>query len=121
LAQRLTELHAGQVDSARVAVEFRRSVLLLPTRDGEPLAGELGGIQWLYAFSGEGALMRYAQATELASEIPYVTVRGWRLLDVAVPAMGVPAGVAVDVAGPAPFLLPPVHGVVPDAAAVDRG
>jgi hypothetical protein len=121
LAQHLLALHSGKSDSARVALDVRRSVLLMPTRDGEPLAGELGGIDWLYAFSGEEALERYAKARDLGPDVPYIAVRGWRLLDVAVPAMGVPAGVAVDVAGPAPFLLPPVHGVVPDAAAVNRG
>ncbi|WP_424709598.1 SseB family protein [Kitasatospora acidiphila] len=95
----------------------------MPTRGGEPLAGELGGIQWLYAFTGEEALARYAEVAGLGPEVAYLTVYGSRLLDVAVPAMGVPTGVAVDVAGPAPFLLPPVRGVVPDAVAVavDRG
>ncbi|TQF06404.1 hypothetical protein E6W39_34595 [Kitasatospora acidiphila] len=121
LAERLVALHEGQIDSARVVLEFRRSAVLVPTRGGEPLAADLGGVQWLYAFTGEDALMRYAQAGELGPEVPYLTVYGWRLMDVAVPAMGVPAGVAVDVAGPAPFLLPPVRGVVPDAVAVDRG
>ncbi|WP_035846704.1 hypothetical protein [Kitasatospora azatica] len=121
LAERLIGLHAGRVDGPRAVMEFRRSAVLVPTQGGEPLAGELGGVQWLYAFTGEDALMRYAQAREMGPEVPYLTVYGWRLLDVAVPAMGVPAGVAVDVAGPAPFLLPPVHGIVPDAVAVDRG
>lgn len=114
-------LHAGLVDAPRVAVEFRRSVVLVPTVGGEPLAGDLGGITWLYAFSGEDALGRFAVARGLGAAAPYLTVSGARLLDVAVPAMGVAAGVAVDVAGPAPFLLPPVHGIVPDAVAVDRG
>ncbi len=42
--------------------------------------------------------------------MPYLTVRGDRLLDVAVPALGVPGGIAVDVAGEAPMLFPVVEG-----------
>ncbi|MFE9421616.1 SseB family protein [Kitasatospora sp. NPDC006697] len=113
LAQRLVELHAERIDSARVLMDFRRSAVLVPMQDGEPLAGEFGGIEWLFAFSGVEALDRYVQTRGLIAEVPYLTVYGWRLLDVAVPALGVPAGVAVDVAGPAPFLVPP--------AGVDRG
>ncbi|WP_327065797.1 hypothetical protein [Kitasatospora sp. NBC_01302] len=57
----------------------------------------------------------------MAEPVEYLTVYGWRLLDVAVPMLGVPAGIALDVAGTAPFLSPPVVGVVPDAVAVERG
>ncbi|GAB2722484.1 SseB family protein [Kitasatospora kifunensis] len=91
------------------------------TRGGEPLAGDVGGVRWLYVFTGEAGLARFASARGLVAPVEYLTVYGARLLDVAMPALGVPAGVALDVAGPAPFLLPPVVGVVPDAVAVDRG
>ncbi len=53
------------------------------------------------------------------SEIPYLTVLGSRLLDVAVPAAGVPCGVALNAAGAQPMLFPPVRGQVPDSVAVD--
>jgi hypothetical protein len=46
-------------------------------------------------------------------------VLGARLLDVAVPATGVPCGVALDVGSEDGVLFPPVVGVVPDAVAVD--
>nr|MDT0527358.1 AMP-binding protein [Streptomyces sp. DSM 41633] len=50
------------------------------------------------------------------------TFRGARLLDEVIPAMGVPAGVAVNVADPdGSMLFPPVVGIVPDAVAVDLG
>lgn len=43
-----------------------------------------------------------------------------RLLDAAVPAVGVPCGVALDCAdGQDGMLFPPVRGVVPDGVAVD--
>ena len=52
----------------------------------------------------------------------YRTVLGARLLDVAVPAAGVPCGVALDCAdGPDGAVFPPVRGIVPDAVAVDAG
>jgi hypothetical protein len=43
------------------------------------------------------------------------------LLDVAVPDVGVPAGVAIDVAGTEPMMLPPVRGIVGEGFAVDTG
>lgn len=47
-------------------------------------------------------------------------VQGARLLDEVIPAMGAPAGVAVNVADPdGSMLFPPVVGIVPDAVAVD--
>lgn len=45
---------------------------------------------------------------------------GARLLDAAVPAVGVPCGVALDCAdGDEGMVFPPVRGVVPDGVAVD--
>ncbi|MZD10104.1 hypothetical protein GTW43_34250, partial [Streptomyces sp. SID5785] len=73
-------------------------------------------------FSDEQALARYAQARgEYTREWTYRTILGARLLDVAVPAAGVPCGVALDCAdGPDGMVFPPVMGIVPDEAAVDR-
>ncbi len=56
-----------------------------------------------------------------AAEQAYLTVRGSRLLDVAIPGLGIPAGVAIDVAGAQPMLLPPVTGIVREEVAVDAG
>ncbi|MCS0639348.1 hypothetical protein NX801_27665 [Streptomyces sp. LP05-1] len=125
---------------AELLGEFRRTAVLVPLGDGPGPDGERGergeqstrgepglltadfnGIRFILAFSDEQALARYARARgEQAREWTYRTVLGARLLDVAVPAAGVPCGVALDCAdGPDGMVFPPVRGIVPDAAAVD--
>ncbi|GAA1500741.1 hypothetical protein GCM10009787_78890 [Streptomyces bangladeshensis] len=102
--------------------EFRRRPVLVPLdEDGAPLAGDFGDVRWLYAFSDEQALARYAMARgEASREWRYQRVLGARLLDAVVPAVGVPCGVALDCAdGEDGVLFPPVCGIVPDAVAVD--
>ncbi|MEV1019761.1 hypothetical protein [Streptomyces sp. NPDC050264] len=114
---------------AELLGEFRRTAVLLPLgvepgSDGEQgwLAADFNGIRFILAFSDEYALARYAQARgEYGREWVYQTVLGAKLLDVAVPAAGVPCGVALDCAD-APgggTVFPPVKGIVPDEAAVD--
>lgn len=96
--------------------------MLVPLGEDEaPLVGEYGGVRWIYAFSDEAALSRFAVAkADGARERTYRTVLGARLLDAAVPAAGVPCGVALDVgSGGDGVLFPPVAGIVPDGAAVD--
>ncbi|MER7686660.1 hypothetical protein [Streptomyces sp. NPDC097610] len=114
---------------ARLLGEFRRTAVLVPLGD-EPgpeeerglLTADFNGIRFILAFSDEQALARYAQARrEYAREWTYRTILGAKLLDVAVPAAGVPCGVALDCAdGPDGMVFPPVKGIVPDEAAVDR-
>ncbi|MFF3498925.1 hypothetical protein [Streptomyces sp. NPDC003247] len=105
--------------------EFRRTAVLVPVvpADGDeaPLAADLGGIRWIYAFSDESALARFAIARgEGAREWTYRRVLGARLLDAGVVGTGVPCGVALDVGSEGDgVLFPPVAGIVPDAAAVD--
>ncbi|WLW52551.1 hypothetical protein [Streptomyces sp. YU58] len=103
--------------------EFRRTPVLVPLDVNEdPLVGEFGGVRWIYAFSDESALARFAFARgEAAREWVFRRVLGARLLDAGVPAAGVPCGVALDVGGENDegVLFPPVVGIVPDAAAVD--
>ncbi|MGF1425934.1 SseB family protein [Kitasatospora sp. LaBMicrA B282] len=109
LSERLAALHAGQVDGPGLVRELRAALVLLPTQDGEPVAGDAEGVRWLYAFTGEDALARFATARGISGEVEYLWVRGSRVLDVALPALAAPAapvGLALDVAGPAPFLLP---------------
>ncbi|WP_327070882.1 SseB family protein [Kitasatospora sp. NBC_01302] len=106
LAERLAALHDGQVDGPELVGELREALVLLPTRCGEPLAGEAEGVRWLYAFTSESTLARFASARGIGGEVEYLTVRGSRVLEVAVTALGARAGVALDVAGPASFLLP---------------
>ncbi|MFE8990171.1 hypothetical protein ACFYMI_20515 [Streptomyces collinus] len=102
--------------------EFRRTPVLVPLGEDEaPLVGDYGGIRWIYAFSDESALARFAVARgEGSREWEYWRVLGARLLDAGVPAMGVPTGVALDVGSDGDdMLFPPVAGIVPDATAVD--
>lgn len=106
MTARLAALHQGHVDGPALVGELREALVLLPTRGGEPVAADSEGVRWLYAFTDEAALGRFASARGAIGEVEYLTVRGSRLLDVAVPALGESAGVALDVAGPAPFLLP---------------
>lgn len=109
-------------EAAALLGEFRRTTVLVPlSADGDPLTGEFGGIRWIYVFSDEPSLALFAIARgEGAREWPYDQVLGARLLDVAIPAMPVPYGVALDVGSEGQgALFPPVMGVVPDVAAVD--
>jgi hypothetical protein len=122
LASELADLHAGNGDPDALMDAFRASVVMVPTLEGGDLwATSSGGIHWVYAFSDDAELAHFAVArgADGSSDVEYVTVYGWRLLDEVVPAVGEPAGVALDVAGRRPMLFPPVVGVVPDEAAVD--
>jgi hypothetical protein len=123
------EVDARRRAFAALLGEFRRTAVLVPLGDeggpdGEPglLTADFNGIRFLLAFSDEQALARYAQARgEFAREWTYRTILGAKLLDVAVPAAGVPCGVALDCAdGPDGMVFPPVRGIVPDEAALDR-
>ncbi|WP_189735293.1 SseB family protein [Streptomyces nojiriensis] len=101
--------------------EFRSRVVLVPldVRDGLWTA-ELGGLDWICAFSDEEALARFAEARgEADREWTYRRVVGARLLDELVPAVGFPCGVAWNAAGPDGLAFPPVRGIVPDASALD--
>ncbi|MFF8476030.1 hypothetical protein [Streptomyces sp. NPDC015414] len=119
---------ARRREFAALLGEFRRTPVLVPLGDGPGPEGErglltadLGGIRFILAFSDEQALARYAVARgRAAREWTYQTVLGARLLDVAVPAAGVPCGVALDCAdGEEGMVFPPVRGIVPDGAALD--
>ncbi|WP_437107300.1 hypothetical protein [Streptomyces flaveolus] len=112
----------GRRQFAILLGEFRRTPVLVPLgQDGAPLTADFGGVRWFYAFSNERALARFAVARgEAAREWPYQWWLGARLLDVAVPAAGVPCGVALDCAdGEDGMVFPPVRGIVPDEVAVD--
>ncbi|AYN43686.1 hypothetical protein D9753_16370 [Streptomyces dangxiongensis] len=122
------EADAGRKRFAELLDKFRRTAVLVPLGEADRpdherglLTADLNGVRFILAFSDGQALARYAQARgEFAREWTYQTILGARLLDVAVPAAGVPCGVALDCAdGPDGMVFPPVRGVVPDEAAVD--
>ncbi|MFI6348880.1 SseB family protein [Streptomyces sp. NPDC050560] len=112
---------------AAVLGEFRRTPVLVPVvrpdggGDAGVLMAERGGVLWIYAFSHEEALSRFATARgEADREWEYQRLPGARLLDVVVPSVAGPCGVALDAAdGAGGALFPPVRGVVPEHAAVD--
>lgn len=102
--------------------DFRRSAVLVPLDDrGGLWTTSYGGVWWVHAFSDENALADFARMRDepAARQWDYVSVLGARLLDVVIPGMGEPAGVALDPGGAHPTLFPPLMGVVPDRAAVD--
>lgn len=123
LQDELAELYAERGRPAALIGEFRRTPVLVPL-DGQGglWTAQYGGVWWIYAFSDEAALARFALTRDGGKDGPdweFVSVLGARLLDVVVPAVGEPTGVALDVGSDTPFFLPPVVGIVPESAAVD--
>ncbi len=90
--------------------EFRPSLVLVPTSSGGALVtcGH-GGVQWFLAFTREQDLAEWAVARGRRpdADVDFLTVLGERLLDVAVPSVDGPAGVALNIAGRRPIFLPP--------------
>ncbi|MFD4593215.1 hypothetical protein [Streptomyces rubiginosohelvolus] len=127
LADRIAERRAGAGDPGALVGELRRALVLVPYDRGGLWTAEFGGIRWVCGFTDEAALARFAEeravvegAEDASRSWEYAAFRGARLLDEVIPAMGVPAGVAVNVADPdGSMLFPPVVGIVPDAVAVD--
>lgn len=95
--------------------EFRRSIVLVPLDEGALMSAEQAGVRWIYAFTSEDTLADFASQRGITTDVPYVRVRGARLLDVVVPGVDGPTGVAIDVGG-AGFLLPPTVEAVMSAA-----
>lgn len=98
--------------------EFRRSLVLVPIRDGGILTGDQGGLRWVFAFTDTDTLTAFAQARGEGGRWEFRRVYGARLLDETLAEIGVPCGVAVDVGSEGAFLLPPAQGIVPGHVAV---
>ena len=113
----------GKHEFAVLLGEFRRTAVLVPFDEQDSLwTADQNGVRWICAFSNEESLARFAEAQGgAAREWRYRTILGARLLDVMVPMLGMPAGVALDAASDDGMLFPPVKGIVPDAVAVDLG
>ena len=131
LAAEIHDLYDGQGDGDRLLAAFRAAALYVPFAEDEAMcSGEADGIRWLHAFTSLTELERFTRTRVEAGTDPgwgggrihYWTVLGSRLLDIAVPAAvretRAPTGIAVDVGGVRPLLLPPVSGIVPDQVAV---
>nr|WP_073719318.1 SseB family protein [Streptomyces sp. TSRI0281] len=112
---------AARDEFAVLLGEFRRSAVLVPLDvDGDLWSAEQNGVRWICAFSDEEALARFAQARgDAEREWAYRAALGARLLDVMVPMLPGPAGVALDAGSDDGMVFPPVAGIVPDAVAVD--
>ncbi|WP_306325065.1 SseB family protein [Streptomyces venezuelae] len=108
---------------ARLLGEFRRTAVLVPYDDhGSLWTADFNGVRWICAFSDEEALARFALARgDAAREWTYQRLLGARLLDVMVPLLPGPGGVALDAGSADGTLFPPVAGIVPDEVAVDPG
>ncbi|WP_460037940.1 SseB family protein [Streptomyces cavourensis] len=108
---------------ARLLGEFRRTAVLVPfDAYGSLWTADQNGVRWICAFSDEEALARFALAQGGgAREWAYRAILGARLLDVMVPMLPGPAGVALDAGSTDGVLFPPVAGIVPDHVAVDLG
>ncbi|MGW8352784.1 SseB family protein [Streptomyces wedmorensis] len=120
---RADDVAVARREFARLLGEFRRTAVLVPFDDhGSLWTADFNGIRWICAFSDEEALARFADARgESAREWTYQTILGARLLDVMVPLLPGPGGVALDAGSAGGMVFPPVVGIVPDEVAVDLG
>ncbi|MFI7244625.1 SseB family protein [Streptomyces qinglanensis] len=122
LSEEIAARRAGTGDPEALVGEFRRTAVLVPTvGEDQVMSGVHGGVRWIFAFTDEAALARFALARGEATDRPwdYAAILGARLLDVVVPAQNGPAGVAVNVADEdGSMLFPPAPGIVPEAVAV---
>ncbi|WP_159001454.1 hypothetical protein [Streptomyces sp. SBT349] len=64
LGSHVAAVHAGVGEPAALLGEFRRSVVLVPVVGGRLLTASHGGIRWVFAFSDESALARFAASGE---------------------------------------------------------
>ncbi len=126
LTEEIVAMRGGSGHSGRLLGEFRRTALLVPLSgddDGGLMSGWQGGVRWIYAFTDEEALARFAEARGAgagAREWEFLSILGARLVDAVIPTVDGPTGVVVDVADEdASMLFPPVVGIVPDRCAVD--
>ncbi|MFF3576354.1 SseB family protein [Streptomyces mirabilis] len=123
LVERIAERRRADGDPRALVGEMRRSVLLVPVADGGLWSVRSGGVRWICGFTGEAALARFVlQHAPGDQPMEYAALLGARIVDEIVPALGEPAGLAVDIATEdGAMFFPPVVGIVPDAVAVDAG
>lgn len=121
LAERIAEQRAGTGDPRALVGEMRRTTLLVPIVNGGLWTARSGGVRWVCGFTDEKALADFAVRQGRGEQAwDYAALLGARIVDEIIPAMGEPAGLAVDIAGDSgAMVFPPVTGIVPDAAAVD--
>ncbi|WUS13670.1 hypothetical protein OG693_03110 [Streptomyces sp. NBC_01259] len=123
LAERIAERRSGVGDPRALVGEMRRSLLLVPVADERLWSVRMGGVRWICGFTDETALARFALHHGPGDRpMDYAVLLGARIVDEIVPALGEPAGLAVDIATEdGSMFFPPVTGIVPEAFAVDTG
>jgi hypothetical protein len=110
----VANFRAGRQGITELLAVLRQEVLFLPISDAdEVLVGDAQGLGWVYAFTSLAELTRFARARDAGDQSwPYVSMRGAMVLNHILANAPRPCGVAIDVAGAQPMLLPPVSGVV---------
>jgi hypothetical protein len=122
LTDLVERVRAGDGAGAAMVQAFRTTVVLAALgRDGRVAAADAGGIRWVFAFTSPAELAAWtlARGGDGDTALEYVTILGRRLLTVAPAGAARPVGVALDVAGGRPMLLPPMRGIVPGEFALD--
>lgn len=108
----LAEFHAQRLDIVEVLAALQTSVLLAPVADDRHLlvgrlTGEGRGVTWVPAFSSEDQLRAYVlRRREADRPWQYRRIPGELLLGAVLDQLPRPCGLAIDVAGQYPLLLP---------------
>lgn len=104
----LAEFHAQRLDITEVLATLEMSILLAPVPDGSHLLiGQGRGITWVPTFACEEQLHRYAMLRcESDRRWQYRRIPGDQLLGAVLDGIPSPSGLAIDVAGQHPLLLP---------------
>ncbi|MFE7273880.1 SseB family protein [Streptomyces sp. NPDC057623] len=112
----LTDLaETGDGDLRAAVGEFRRSEVLVPVVDDSLVSVEAAGIRWIFAFTDDAALTRFAEARGETLDERVPAYGAW-LLDRVIPRVQGPVGIAVDAGSATGMILPPVAGIVPVTA-----
>ncbi len=104
----LAEFHAQRLDIAGVLTTLETSILVTPVADHRHLLiGHGRGVTWIPTFTSEDQLRRYAiQRCEAGRPWRYLGIRGAHLLGPILNELPRPCGLAIDIAGAYPLLLP---------------
>lgn len=99
----------GLANAEALQRAIRDSVLyVLPLGEEAVMCADLNDITWVLAFTSvdEVALYAAAKGATAADEIDYLSVTGAHLVEQVLPAWGRATGIALDVAGSEPLMLP---------------
>lgn len=104
----LAEFHGQRLDITAVLTALKTSTLLTPVPDGfHLLVGQSRGITWVPTFTSEEQLRRYAiLRCEADRPWQYRRIPGDQLLSAVLDGIPSPCGLAIDIAGQHPLLLP---------------